>query len=205
MEKKKENSHHFEEELLPDYDLVNRIKDILENVCETLSTLSSEPLDNALSNLDNDNKLPSILKLSCYIQYWAIDHTREELNRKAQFENEYMELMRNSKNIKDIILENEIYHRMFRPKADGAILSLSDENSISHKESSEPHQEASDNTASSHSISLNGKEKEVSGSISDKLAQSTPASPASKSLMSSPGRGLHAPAPGIISFECPIQ
>jgi hypothetical protein len=81
MEKESEKSLRFEGDLLPDYESINKIKDTLEKVCNKLSVSSSEPLDNALSNLDRDNKLPSILKLRSYIETWAINHTHEEDHR----------------------------------------------------------------------------------------------------------------------------
>jgi hypothetical protein len=72
-----QNPFYFDAELLSDHELIDKIKDILENVCGKLPILSSEPLDNALSNLDKDNKLPSILKLSTYLESWAINHNRK--------------------------------------------------------------------------------------------------------------------------------
>lgn len=130
MGKGKESSHHFEAELLSNHELIDKIKDVLENVCEKLPILSSEPLDNALSNLDEDNKLPSILKLSYYIEHWAINHIREERNRQAEFDKDVKELRANSKNLKQLQMENKIFHQLFRPKADGKVLSMSTEESI---------------------------------------------------------------------------
>jgi hypothetical protein len=146
-----QNPFYFDAELLSDHELIDKIKDILENVCGKLPILSSEPLDNALSNVDKDNKLPSILKLSTYLESWAINHSREanqrvqerpgptqeslsfsqeEKIRQAEFEEKVKEFKKRSADLEKITIENEIIHRMFRPNADGTILSMSIEKSV---------------------------------------------------------------------------
>lgn len=80
MGEENETPFHFDGELLPDHELINKIKDVLENACEKLSVSSSET-DDARSNLDKDNKISSILKLSMYLESWAINHSREENQR----------------------------------------------------------------------------------------------------------------------------
>ncbi|KAJ5645617.1 hypothetical protein N7507_011628 [Penicillium longicatenatum] len=213
MEMEKEKSLRFEGDLLPEHELINKIKDTLENVCNKLSALSSEPLDNALSDLDRDKKLPSILKLSFYIEEWANNHTHEE-RRRVQTENDSTREHLSSS-------QDERARR-----ADGKILSMPTQKSIryvlcswildppydgtadtdthdcSHEERSDFHQESSNITASDHPLSLKGNEKKVSKTSSDELAQSTSAS---KSPISSPSRGPHAPAHGIVSFKPPAE
>lgn len=55
MGEENENPFHFDGELLPDHELMNKIKDVPENACEKLSVISSETFDDALSNFDKDN------------------------------------------------------------------------------------------------------------------------------------------------------
>jgi hypothetical protein len=85
MEEENDDLFRVDGELLPDHELINKIKDILENGYEKLSISSIKPLDITISSLDRDNTLPSILKLSFYIEFWAInraqnDSTRENLS-----------------------------------------------------------------------------------------------------------------------------